>query len=658
MKTFLQTMLVACFLTATARTVGTEPVEIDSIVVTADRTQENMHYSTKNVTVIEQQDIRNSNAQNIPDVLRMAGGVLIRDFTGIGRNVNADMRGFGETGPSNMLVLVDGRRVNAIDLSGTDWSQIALSQVERIEIVRGANSVLYGDNAASGVVNVITKKGNSKPQTTLEQKGGSYGMRSTTIESLGASETSSYRVSAEYLTTNGYRENNDFERRDFGLQFGHTFDPRLTVNLIAGHHSDDYGLPGTLKVNELNAYGRRATVKPNDKADSEDSFLNLEILNDFADAGQLETHMSCRLRQSNARYFSASWKNENQINMFTLTPKYTFEAKIGPIPNNKLICGLDLTYAEDNILDGGLTGTNDKICIKKSSIGFYIQDQVDLLDNLSFKGGYRHETAAFDFHQITQVDLKEKSNLSDDVFSAGLNYRWSKDTSLYAEYALSFRYPLVDEFFASNTYGFGGLNSSLSAQKGRNVEAGLRRRLTKNLDLKLNYFYHFILNEIYFDPGTFVNGNYDRTVRQGGELQTDYRVSDALALFASYTLTDARFGRGAYKGKQIPAVPEHMASAGLRLQWIEPLRINLVANYVGSSYLISDQNNAYPKLDDYVTVDLNLNYAFKNTEVFLGIHNIFDEEYSEYGVISVFSSTRSFYPAPGRNVIAGCRYKF
>ena len=75
-----------------------------------------------------------------------------------GRQQSVDIRGFGETGALNTLVLVDGRRVNEIDLSGVDWSQIPLDQVERIEIVRGPGSVLYGDNAVGGVINIITKR--------------------------------------------------------------------------------------------------------------------------------------------------------------------------------------------------------------------------------------------------------------------------------------------------------------------------------------------------------------------------------------------------------------------------------------------------------------------------------------------------------------------
>src|SRR4030043_232451 len=111
-----------------------------------------------NVTVITREEIEKSNSQTVIDLVRTEVGVVVRDYYGTGKTASVDIRGFGETGPLNTLVLVDGRRVNEIDLSGVDWTQIPLDQIERIEILRGPGSVLYGDNAVGGVINIITRK--------------------------------------------------------------------------------------------------------------------------------------------------------------------------------------------------------------------------------------------------------------------------------------------------------------------------------------------------------------------------------------------------------------------------------------------------------------------------------------------------------------------
>jgi iron complex outermembrane receptor protein len=127
----------------------TETLKVDEVVITATRYEEKVSSVPANVTVITETDIKNSTAQNIPDLLKTDMGIQVTDITGNKRSVMVDLRGFGATGASNTLVLLDGRRINHPDLSGVDWTQIPLDRVQKIEIIRGGRgSVLYGDNAA------------------------------------------------------------------------------------------------------------------------------------------------------------------------------------------------------------------------------------------------------------------------------------------------------------------------------------------------------------------------------------------------------------------------------------------------------------------------------------------------------------------------------
>ena len=133
-------------------------VDLEPIVVTASRMAQHNYKIAGNVTVIDRAQIEASNAQTIPDVLGEAFGVNIYDNSTT-KSAVVDVRGFGDTAPRNILVMVDGRKVNNMDISGPDLVQVPLGAVERIEIIRGAGSVLYGDNAVGGVVNIITKRG-------------------------------------------------------------------------------------------------------------------------------------------------------------------------------------------------------------------------------------------------------------------------------------------------------------------------------------------------------------------------------------------------------------------------------------------------------------------------------------------------------------------
>ncbi len=653
-------ILFAALLFCSSRAWGEDEFEIEKIVVTGSRTAEEIKKSTKNISIIDSEAIEQSNAHTVPDILRSEAGINIRDYSGIGKQVNVDMRGFGETGPSNMLVLIDGRRVNAIDLSNTDWSQISLSQVERIEILRGASSVLYGDNASGGVVNIITKKGKGKPTIKIETKGGSYDMSSTSLESNGSNEKSSYRISAEYLNTDGYRQNNYLYREDIGLELGHWLTQSAETNFNFGYHSDIYGLPGALKANELSNLGRRATTKTDDNARSMDWFACLGLNYDLQNAGKLASDFSIRTREVDSSYYGAfPWKNENHIVTLGFTPKYTLEKMLFEMPN-KLILGLDVYHDEDDIRDGAPSGGNDKLEISKTTLGVYIQDQAELNKHLVIKAGLRHELAKYVFDQLAQAQLKEKSELSDTLYNVGLAVPYGQDSSLFLDYSTSFRYPLVDEFFTSFNplWGVGGLNTSIQKQTGKNIDAGIRHFFTKNINTNLTLFAHFIKNEIYFNPLTFANTNYDRTIHKGVEFNSNFRLNEYLKFFINYTFVSSKFGKGSFKGNKVPGVPEHKYSVGAQIKPTEKLNINLTGNYVGSMYLISDQNNAQIKLKDWITLDVNLNYSISDFEIFLGVNNIFNTYYSEYGVLSSDGVTRSFYPAPGRNVIAGCRYKF
>jgi len=134
-----------------------DDVDLNKIVVTPYRYGESLGEVPASVSVIDSEQIASSGASTTVGLLSDLSGVVVRDWTGNGSKATVDMRGFGEQAGLNVLVLVNGRRVNEIDMSGVSWSQVPLDQIEKIEVLKGGfGSVLYGDNAVSGVINIIT----------------------------------------------------------------------------------------------------------------------------------------------------------------------------------------------------------------------------------------------------------------------------------------------------------------------------------------------------------------------------------------------------------------------------------------------------------------------------------------------------------------------
>jgi len=244
-------------------------VTLEEVVVTATRDTEEIRKIPASVTVITKEEIEHSTAQNTVDLLRDKAGVVVSDYYGNGKSASVDIRDFGETGPLNTLVLVDGRRVNEIDLSGVDWCQIPLDQIERIEVVRGSGSVLYGDNAAGGVINIITKKPEKPFSANAEVAGGSYGYNRESASVSGKWGPLSAILNASHSSTEGYRENGFLRAEDVGGKVIYDLNEDISFNFSGGFHADDTGLPGALPK-AIYEVDRRATTAPNDHAETDD----------------------------------------------------------------------------------------------------------------------------------------------------------------------------------------------------------------------------------------------------------------------------------------------------------------------------------------------------------------------------------------------------
>ncbi len=216
-------------------------------------------------------------AQTLVDAFQREPGVFPQNYLGNAKTANIDIRGYGEAAPQNVLFLVNGRRVNSIDLSGADLAQIPVDAIERIEIYRGPASVLFGDNAAAGAVNIILKAGEGPPKASAATTVGSYNFLKPEVTVSGSQDKFSYMAFASDLDTDGYSHNNALHAKDALGNFSFDVNDNLKLKLSTGHHRDDYGMPGYLFWSALRsgAVGPRDSINPNDTASTEDNFFDL-----------------------------------------------------------------------------------------------------------------------------------------------------------------------------------------------------------------------------------------------------------------------------------------------------------------------------------------------------------------------------------------------
>jgi iron complex outermembrane receptor protein len=633
-------------------------IQLKEVVVSATRYAEELSSVPAHVSIITDKEIQSSTAKNIPDILRNEVGIQVNDIAGNQRNMTVDIRGFGETSGLNTLVLVDGRRVNQADLSGTDWTQIPLDRVERIEIIRGGRGgVLFGDNASGGVINIITKEGYTS-KIGKSFAAGSFETYKGDAYIFGTANNISYSLNVNYLSSEGYRDNADTGSKDLGLNVNYFLNDLLKLNISSGYHNDKTGLPGALRESDFAAGASRTdTVHPDDFAKVKDFYVKGGPELYFLDDSLAKVDLSFRKRKflSFASFVGGEFTGDTEIHTVAVSPQVVLKNTIKDTVNNTLTLGFDYENVDEDILNDSLffgTQTIGEFDLGKENYGYYIHDDIRANERLSISGGYRYDRAEFTF----QPSNPDSSTMDEDLFTAGINYRFSQKSYVYISYSRSFRYPVLDEQFS---FFMSTINTELNPQRADDYEVGVRYYFSETGYAQANLFRIDTDNEIFFNPSTFMNENVRGTIRRDGvEVSIYAEIFDWLSVSGSYTYFDAEIQDGMFKGNEVPNVPDHMAALGTVLSPVQGLTIALNSNYVGGRPFISDYANDFNDQEDYIVVNGKIQYTWKKITAFLDVNNILDEEYSEYGVLGTFPLERAFYPSPDRNVLAGLTVEF
>ncbi|RPJ06661.1 MAG: TonB-dependent receptor, partial [Deltaproteobacteria bacterium] len=652
----------------------TEEATLEEVVVTATRDVEEIRKIPANVTVITKDAIERSNAQTVTELMKDEVGVVVRDFYGTGKTASVDIRGFGETRPLNTLVLVDGRRVNEIDLSGVDWTQIPLDQVERIEIVRGSGSVLYGDNAAGGVINIITKKPQKTFSAGAEAAGGSYGFQKGSGFVSGKWGPLSAILNASYSSMDGYRENGFLRTRNAGGKILYDLTEAITLDFSGNLHSDNAGLPSGLTKAEIIRFGRRATLHPDDHAETDDGYGSFGMKARLWDFGRIEAELSYRNRDVADSFISFNFSDQRSMTTWGFTPRYILDKPIWD-HRNKLTLGVDFYKSKSEMDSRSGIGPNPEDVllnhaeITKKSLGFYILDEFSILENLVLSAGFRQERVTFDLFQESPF-LKDSVKENEPAWNFGLDYLFGKKSSAFLSYKRSFRFPVSDElvqfvFIPPNLEA--RVNPAIKPQTGNHYEAGVRHAFTNQIEGSLTFFRIDLKDEIFFNPFTFTNENIPKTRRQGLEAGMRARPFPWLTLWGNYTYTRARLEEDilgfdettvvANSGNGVPGVPRHKGSLGSDVELGKGFLWNSRINIVGARRFISDFANKVENLDGYYTLDTRLSYTWKGLRAFVGVNNLFNQKFAEFAVVDSFGK-QVFYPSPERNFIGGISYTF
>lgn len=624
---------------------------LEELVVTATRYEESVESIPANITIISEVDIENTAAYNIPDLLRTQTGLHVNDITGNRRSYTVDIRGYGETAALNTLVLVDGRRINAADLSGTDWTIIPLDRVARIEIIRGGrSSVIYGDNAAGGVINIITKEGEAF-NAGAKVSGGSYDTFGGTAHISGSQADLTYSISGSYLTSDGYRDNSDTEAKAFGANLGYYPGDAVRFNLSMGYNEDLTRLPGALKTSEFaGGIARTETTQADDFADVEDYYFKGGPEIYFTENSRFKIEVSYRNRTSTsfATFAGGNFTGTTEIKSITVTPQLIVKERLFGLENN-LILGLDYVSNKEDISNRSIffgSLSEGSFELEKENYGYFVHEEIKPADQLAISAGYRYDRAEFSF----APGVPDHATLDEELVTVGITYMVHDVLDTYFSFSRSFRYPVLDELFNffTNT-----IDTALVPQSSNDFEAGIRYSFNDNIRGDINLFQVDTEDEIYFNPTFYVNDNLDgRTRRKGIELSLSGDF-DRVGLSAGYAYTDSEIRGGRFEGKTVPNVPKEKMTLGGRFKIGEGFSVAINGVYVGQRRFVSDFQNAYNEQESYVMLNAKITYDRKPFSAFIDLNNLTDEEYSEYGVLGGWPVEQAYFPSPGFNVLFG-----
>ena len=624
----------------------TSTAKVDEHVVVIGRSDNTPLNIAANVNVIDAAAIEMSGATSVTEVLRGQSGIQLSD-NNIGTSFA--MRGFSaSTAVNNTLILLDGRRLNNIDIAAPSLNAIPLNQVERIEILSGSAGVLYGDQAVGGVINIVTKS----PENTggsMQLSGGSFDTYEGRGDISGAiNKDWRYFLTGSYNQGDNYREHNANET---GSILGRIQYKTATDSFFVetSYYDDDRENPGSL-------------TKAQFKADPRHSDNTQEYIHEMTTAArtgyqhQLTQHwaLAADVDYSDTLVSLLNWgaNSQNTRSMLMFSPKAianytTLQGELN------LVTGLDISR-----------GKADFDSMQRSNVqqtqSAYVHATVPLSPTLSYVVGGRYawiQDELKDGQVYPQgIDLDEDAH----AFELGLNYRPSAEHRLYLRVDDNFRFAKVDEQAYTPKDVFG-----LKPQTGRSYEAGWDWTLTSQT-LRVSLYRLDLEDEIVFDPsapmpegGSFqgANVNADASRRYGASADWDWQITQALQLGLEYNYTDAEFTDGLNDGKQLSWVAEHTGRGYLSMDIAEHFQVFAEAIYTGDRFIEGDNGNEGDKLASYVLSNLALNYTRDAWLASLRIDNLFDKDYVSSGYYGGAWGD-SYYSGRGRDVRFTVGYRF
>lgn len=614
-------------------------IELDKIVVTPTRTGESIKGTTSAVTVYSRADIEESKADNVKELIEDTVGLDISQAGAFGGQVSTFLRG---TNSGQTQVMIDNVRVyDPIATNAAfNLAHLKLDNVERIEIVKGPQSVLYGSDAMGGVINIITKEGKGKPTVNLLAEGGSYDSHREAIDSSGRIKNLAYSFGISNFMTRGISKFKGTSERDpysnlgVSLRLDYDINPKNKVGVISHYTDAKYKYDSSVGLKD----------DPDLAGREQQSLYSTYIENQLMDMWKQKLQFSFMRnyrRDSNDRdssypddYLRDWYIGENQ--------QFDWQHTIKLNPSDTIVCGFDWQREKGNYyyyteyLDFKGSETPSETHFPKvlsRTKGFYLQNMLNIDDVFRLNTGIR-----IDDHSYAGTRESYKIDAS---------YLFKTKTRIKGGWGTAFKAPTLYQLHALPDPWFGGGNPNLQPEESQTYEVGLdQSAFSDKLKFQTVYFHTQLKNLIdaKYNPITWMTDQYSNIGKArifGYENSASFIPFKEIEAHLGYTWMDTE---DKSNGDELLRRAKNKYFVNLKYIPSDRLDIGMKFTYVGRR---SDSANRLLKA--YTKLDMNANYKLNQAlEAFLRLENITDEIYEEV----------KGYAEPGRAFYAGMKLSF
>ncbi|SHN38300.1 iron complex outermembrane recepter protein [Duganella sacchari] len=625
---------------------------LGTIVVTGSRFDADPALAPIGATVITAEEIRRSGASDVNAAIRKVGGVYGRQSLDGSPDFGLDLRGFGTNSSQNLVIVLDGVRLSENELSNAILSTIPIDTVDHIEITRGGASVLYGDGATGGIINIVTKRplANTRRGSMFVQ-GGQF--HAGEVRVSGAQAWDNFAADATLGTqrTDNYRDNNDFKQTNFsgGAQwFANQFD---RVGFRYEGARQDMRFAGSLKETEFNANPRQ-TKTPDDNGSLDSD--RLTVFGAYRLYGHdIAADLSYRKKTVESTYYfgNSASPASYESKQWQFSPRVR---KLGAVNGmiNELVAGMDFIKWERTTASGfSAADANQK------SKALYLRDELrfDAAHEGRISVGVRREIFDKDFSDPLGFSTKTYNLVQGlNAWELQASYMPVADLTVFGKLGQSYRVANADENALTPS-----TNKPLAAQQSHDAEVGVSYANAMQ-KVTARVFRHNLTNEIFYDPtlNYGVNTNLDPTRRQGVELDAEQKINAAWSVNAHYQHVQAKFREGVNNGKEMVLVPKNTLSA--RVSWTGQGQNADVGVQWSDKQRYGDDftNQCKAEMPAFTTLDARYARKFGQWEWAVSGQNLTDKHYYSQAFSCATGVNQGIYPSDGRQLKVSARYDF